>query len=137
MTVLKGLFVAVAGLFVLAYAIHSFTPSRVSCTRSNCAGATVISGGNETVLGPGSCQTVGGDFSLAIAEKGYDFHLLSTPKAHGDYHSVVWRDRVDRQGGIVLGAKIELGRDATGQIVGSFSGRSTTGVRTTGSFNCG
>ena len=116
--------VAVAALFAVTYASARRTSASATW---NIGSASYLLGGN------GSCQTVGGDFSVAVAGKGEYFHLIWTPKSHGGYRSVAWRWTY-LTNDAVIGAKIKF---AAGRTGGTFSGLSTKGVRVAGSFSCG
>ena len=105
----------------------------VSARTSGRAGASWVIGSHEYALGGGSCQTVGGDFSVSVVGNGDYFHLIWTPKKHGNDRTVAWRWTYLTNDAIV-GAKIKF---ADGRKSGTFSGVSTKGVRTTGSFSCG
>ena len=120
----------VAVVVVAAFYAASFVYARTSGWHD--AGVTFGVGGGAYALGGGSCQTVGGDFSVSIAQRGKYFHLLWTPKAHGGYRSVAWRWTYVTKGA-VIGAKITF---ADGHKSGTFAGVSTKGVRVAGSFNC-
>jgi hypothetical protein len=106
--------------------------SYVSAGTTSASATWNIGSGTYLLAGDGSCQTVGGDFSVSIANKGEYFHLLWTPNAHGGYRSVAWRWTY-LTNDAVIGAKITF---ADGRKSGTFSGLSTKGVRVTGSFNC-
>ena len=115
--------VGVAALFAAA---HVFA-------RPASANGFVSIGDHAYLFGGGSCQTVAGDFSVSIADKGHSFHLIWTPKSHGSSRSVAWRWTY-LTNDAVIGAKIAF---APGRSGGTFSGLSTNGVRITGSFSCG
>jgi hypothetical protein len=104
-----------------------------TCTGENCAAAQVVTGANVYEFLNGSCQTVGGDFSLSLTGEGIYLHLIWTPQDQGNYRSVVWHYS-KREEGDLIPATIKL---ANGRTSGTFSGVSTRGVRTTGSFSCG
>ena len=101
--------------------------------RKPSANGLINIGSHAYSIGGGSCQTVGPDFSVSIADKGHYFHLIWTPTDHGSYRSVAWRYSYLTKDA-VIGAKIKF---AAGRKSGTFSGLSTKGVRVTGSFNCG
>jgi hypothetical protein len=126
-----ALLVVVVGVGVLVAATHA--SGGHPCTGENCASAQVVSGANIYEFINGSCQTAGGDVSVAIAGEGGYFHLIWTRKDHGSYRSVIWHSS-KREEGALIPATIKL---ANGRTSGTFSGMSTTGVRTTGSFSCG
>jgi hypothetical protein len=100
------------------------------------AGATVVTGSNVYAFADGSCQTAGGDLSVAVASDGIYFHLIWNRKDHGGYRSVAWRYSYLNRG-VLIRPTIRVGKDAAGRPSGTFSGLSTTGVRTTGKFSCG
>jgi hypothetical protein len=127
---------AVAAAVTVLLVAATRSSARSACAPGNCAAAQVVAGSNVYEFTSGSCQRVDGDFMLSIAATPVSFLLISTPKGHGGYRSVVWRYSRRSQGAL-LGPKIQLGTDALGQRVGTFSGLSTKGVRVTGSFSCG
>ena len=126
-----ALLVVVVAVTVLVAA--NYASGGHKCTGENCAGAQVVTGADVYEFINGSCQTVGGDFSVSVAGEGTYFHLIWTPKDHGNYRSVVWHNS-KREEGNVIPATIKL---AKGRMSGTFSGVSTRGVRTTGLFSCG
>jgi hypothetical protein len=126
-----ALLAVVVGVAVLVAVAHASGAHK--CTGENCASAQVVTGANIYEFLNGSCQTVGGDFSVSIAGEGVYLHLIWTPKDHGNYRSVVWHYS-KREEGDLIPATIKL---AHGRTSGTFSGVSTRGVRTTGSFSCG
>jgi hypothetical protein len=124
-TALLVVVVSVAALIAATYAFGG---------RGGGASASWTIGSSTYVFGgSGSCQTVGGDVSVAVAAKGEYFHLIWTRKSHGNYRTVAYRYSYLTDDAII-GAKIKF---AAGRRSGTFSGLSTKGVRVTGSFNCG
>jgi hypothetical protein len=126
-----ALLVVVVGVAALVATTYASGAHR--CTGENCASAQVVSGANIYEFINGSCQTAGGDVSVAIAGEGVYFHLIWTRKDHGSDRSVIWHYS-KREEGALTPATIEL---ANGRTSGTFSGVGTNGIRTTGSFNCG
>jgi len=126
-----ALLVVIVGVAVLVAA--DYASGGHTCTSENCASAQVVSGANIYEFTNGSCQTVGGDLSISAAGEGVYFHLIWTRKDHGAFRSVVWHYS-KREEGDLIPATIRL---ANGRTSGTFSGVSTKGIRTTGSFSCG
>jgi hypothetical protein len=121
-------------LVVVVVGVALLLAATYASARRTSASATWTIGSASYVLGSGgSCQTVGGDFSVAVNAKGEYFHLIWTPKAHGNYRSVSWRWTYITHDA-VIGANIKF---ADGRKSGTFSGLSTKGVRVAGSFSCG
>ena len=131
----RAVLVFVVACVALVVAAHAL--ARRSSTYGH-AGAQLVIGANVYEFGSpkGSCERIGGDFSVSIPmDGGGYFHLVMTPKDHGAFRSVVWRySRHDH--GVLIQPTLELGRNAQGQTTGTFSGRSTSGILTTGNFTC-